>query len=423
MILLHLLLFAAIGASDSPSPSAAELLARHLEAIGGREAAAAVVSQVRKGTYLLGDRVSSFPAEVYAQGAGKWRFVLIVPGTYTLEHVSDGKSGWTQSPEGTQPMAEGERPQEDCAFNLAAVLRPQEYLSAVQVKGRQKVRGRDVWVVEGQPPEGKPITAQFDAETGLLTALGDTIFEDYRPVDGVQVPYTIRLTDDKQEEVFLTTELRNNAPVEDSRFNQDADTAAYRASLRRITRDALAESLAGIEACKARAVLEDLHGFSPADGRILYDRIVAKGYRRGLEIGTAQGNSAIWMALAFRKTGGKLITIEINPERAKAAVENFRKASLDNVVECRNNDAFKEIPLLAGDFDFVFMDTGTALHKKFMDLLYARVRKGGTISSHNANTFARQMPDFLQAITTDPHLATEIVHTPTGGFSFSLKKE
>ena len=58
-----------------------------------------------------------------------------------------------------------------------------------------------------------------------------------------------------------------------------------------------------------------------------------------------------------------------------------------------------------------------------MDLLYARVRKGGTISSHNANTFARQMPDFLQAITTDPHLATEIVHTPTGGFSFSLKKE
>jgi len=414
---------AALAAGDSPQPSAAELLARHFEAIGGREAAAAVVSQVRKGTYLFGDRISSFPAEVYSRDPGKWQFVLIVPGTYTLEHVSDGAHGWIQSPDRTQTMAEGERPQEDCAFNLAAVLHPDRYLSAMKVRGRRTARGREVWEVEAQPPEGKPVTALFDVETGLLSALGDAVFEDYRSAGGVRVPYTIRLTDGKEEETFVTTQLENNAPVDGARFEKEANTAAYRTSLRRIVNDALSASLAGIDPGRARTVLEDLHGFSPSDGRILYDRIVAGGYRRGLEIGTAQGNSAIWMALAFRRNGGKLITIEIDPARARSAVENFRKAGLDGVVECRNNDAFKEIPLLEGDFDFVFMDTGTALHKKFLDLLYARVPKGGTVSSHNANTFERQMPDFLRAITTDRHLSTEILHTPTGGFSFSLKRE
>jgi predicted O-methyltransferase YrrM len=421
--LAPLLFLAIINAGEPGAPSAEELLARHLQAIGGREAAGAVFSLVRKGTYSFGNGSATFPAELYARAPNQWRFVMTIPGTYFLEHVSDGKAGWVQSPDGTAPMPPEQRPQEDCAFNLSAVLRPQEYLSSMTVKGREKAGGREVWVVEAKPPEGKPVTAHFDVETGLLTALGDAIFEDYRPAGDIQAPYTIRLRDEKSEEVFSTSELRPNEPIENSRFEQEANTRAYRESLRRITRDALDETLKGIEAGAARAVLEDLHGFSPSDGRILYDRIVAKGYRRGLEIGTAKGNSAIWMGMAFRKNGGKLITIEINDERAKAATENFRRAGLDQVVECRNNDAFKEIPALEGSFDFVFMDTGTALHKKFLDLLYARVANGGTISSHNANTFARQMPDFLKAITTDPHLETEIIRTPTGGFSFSRKKE
>jgi predicted O-methyltransferase YrrM len=205
-------------------------------------------------------------------------------------------------------------------------------------------------------------------------------------------------------------------------FTKHADNPACRESLQQTTQEALDQWLKGIDAGAARAVLENLRGCSPQDGRILYDLILARGYKRGLEIGTGQGGSAIWMGLAFKKNGGKLITFEINAERAKAATVAFKKAGLDAVIECRNNDAFKEVPTLEGTFDFVFMDPGTPQHKKFLDLVYPHVAPGGAITSHEANYFDTRMPDFLKAITTDPNLETTITRTPTGGISASIKK-
>src|SRR4030042_5570116 len=46
------------------------------------------------------------------------------------------------------------------------------------------------------------------------------------------------------------------------------------------------------------------------DGKVLYNLIIKNNYTKALEIGTSTGHSAIWMAWALSKTGGKLITIE-----------------------------------------------------------------------------------------------------------------
>jgi predicted O-methyltransferase YrrM len=51
------------------------------------------------------------------------------------------------------------------------------------------------------------------------------------------------------------------------------------------------------------------------DGKVLYDLILKNNYKRALEIGTSTGHSSIWMAWALSKTGGKLITIEIDEGR------------------------------------------------------------------------------------------------------------
>jgi len=59
------------------------------------------------------------------------------------------------------------------------------------------------------------------------------------------------------------------------------------------------------------------------DGQLLHDLIVEHGYTRALEIGTSTGRSAIWMAWALSKTGGKLITIEIDERRYDEALANF----------------------------------------------------------------------------------------------------
>ena len=163
-------------------------------------------------------------------------------------------------------------------------------------------------------------------------------------------------------------------------------------------------------------------GVTVSDGRRLYDLVVEKGYRHALDLGTAKGYAALWIGLAMKKTGGKVITIEIDPEVAAIAREHFRQAGLGSVIDSRINDALLEIPKIPGEFDFVFMDVGAPLNKKLLDLFYTRILPGGVIAAHNAITFRFGQADYLDAITTDPNLITSFIPTLSGGISLTFKK-
>ena len=95
---------------------------------------------------------------------------------------------------------------------------------------------------------------------------------------------------------------------------------------------------------------------SEEDGRFLRILIASTGAKRVLEIGAASGYSAIWMGLGLRQTGGRLVTIEYDPVRAREAAANVKQAGLGDVVQVISGDAFKEIPKLQGTFDLVFLD-------------------------------------------------------------------
>ena len=75
------------------------------------------------------------------------------------------------------------------------------------------------------------------------------------------------------------------------------------------------------------------------DGRILYEIILQNKYKRALEIGTSTGHSAIWIAWALSKTGGKLITIEIDKRPYRQALANFKEAGLSDYIDARLADA------------------------------------------------------------------------------------
>ncbi|MCX6227366.1 MAG: class I SAM-dependent methyltransferase [Bacteroidia bacterium] len=92
-----------------------------------------------------------------------------------------------------------------------------------------------------------------------------------------------------------------------------------------------------------------------SDGKLLYDLIVKNGYTRALEIGTSTGYSTIWLAWALSKTGGKLITIEIDGDRYKAALANFKKAGLSDFIDARLANAHDLVKELSGPFDYVLM--------------------------------------------------------------------
>ena len=92
------------------------------------------------------------------------------------------------------------------------------------------------------------------------------------------------------------------------------------------------------------------------DGKVLYDLVLKNGYKKALEIGTSTGLSAIWIALALRKTGGRLITIEIDEDRYKQALSNFKEAGLSDNIDARLADAHELAEKLQGPFNFVFSD-------------------------------------------------------------------
>lgn len=119
------------------------------------------------------------------------------------------------------------------------------------------------------------------------------------------------------------------------------------------------------------------------DGQILHDIIVENGYTRALEIGTSTGHSAIWIAWALSKTGGKLITIEIDEDRYNTALQNFEEAGLSEYIDARLADAHELVPELEGPFDFVFSDADKEWYTNYFKAVDPRLVVDGCFTAHN----------------------------------------
>jgi len=161
---------------------------------------------------------------------------------------------------------------------------------------------------------------------------------------------------------------------------------------------------------------------SEEDGRFLRVLIASSGATRALEIGGASGYSAIWMGLALRETGGRLVTIEYDAARARELDANIRRAGLHDVVQVVAGDAFAEIPKIPGPFDFVFLDAWKQDYRRFFDLVYPRLDRGGLFIAHNVVNKKDEMGDFLDVIGTHPSLWTTIVSPSGEGMSVSWKR-
>ena len=161
---------------------------------------------------------------------------------------------------------------------------------------------------------------------------------------------------------------------------------------------------------------------SEEDGRFLRVLVASNRSKKALEIGGASGYSAIWIGLALRETGGRLVTIEYDAARARELTANIQRAGLADVVQVVSGDAFAEIPKVAGSFDFVFLDAWKKDYKRFLDIVYPRLDKGGLFVAHNVVNKRSEMGDFLDAIWKSPALWTTIVSPSSEGMSVSVKR-
>jgi len=160
---------------------------------------------------------------------------------------------------------------------------------------------------------------------------------------------------------------------------------------------------------------------APQEGRYLHDLIMENDLKAGLEIGTFNGYSALWLGLAFRQTGGRLIAIEYDAARGREARANIEQAGLLALIDLRLEDAKKVVPALTGPFDFVFIDAWKEDYQDYLEMILPKVRPGGLIVAHNVTDQRSRMSGFIRAITHNPQLKTEFVPLSRSGLSVSRK--
>lgn len=210
-------------------PPVDAVLEKYGAAVGGKAAIGKIRNRRVEGTFTGGDG-EPHPIEIAQTVAGQYRSsVTVKDGAFTL--VFDGKTGTSGGPSWNNPM----QPDEIERIRARARLFPgaglRERFDALAVRGREKIDGRDAWLVAARAADGARMSLWFDAESGLLlrtlqrqrTVLGDipeqTDYSDYREVDGVKVPFTIRHTAPDRSDTVKATRIGQNVELPKSTFD------------------------------------------------------------------------------------------------------------------------------------------------------------------------------------------------------------
>lgn len=160
------------------------------------------------------------------------------------------------------------------------------------------------------------------------------------------------------------------------------------------------------------------------DARFLHLLVRTAGARRALEIGTSWGYTAIWLARALEATDGALTTIDIDPDRVKAAKANLARAGLADRVTFLTGDAHEIARTLAGPFDFILLDADKGGEIDYLQALLPKLAPGGLIVAHNAVEFQDTLQEYLDAVAKDPELdAVTLTVTKPHGYSVSRKRK
>jgi caffeoyl-CoA O-methyltransferase len=158
------------------------------------------------------------------------------------------------------------------------------------------------------------------------------------------------------------------------------------------------------------------------DGRLLRMLTEMSGAKLVVEIGTSSGYSGIWISLGLLKTGGKLITHDIDARRAGIARANFKRAGVESVVTLVEGDAHKTVSKIKGPIDIIFLDADRQGYVDYLKKLLPKLRPGGLIVTHNARSYGSSMKPYFEAVSGDANLETLFLNMHAAGLGVTMKK-
>ena len=165
----------------------------------------------------------------------------------------------------------------------------------------------------------------------------------------------------------------------------------------------------------------------PDLGRLLAILVRATGGRRVLEVGTFVGVSATWIARALAP-GGRLDTIEVDPERADRAEAWFRRAGLADRITVHRGPGEAVLPGFPdGAYDLAYIDADKTGYPEYLDHAVRLVRTGGLVVADNVlaggdvgrpesedSDRVSALRAFTAAALADPRLETTVLAVGDG---------
>jgi photosynthetic reaction center cytochrome c subunit len=225
-------------------PSADQILANYVRALGGEEAIRKVTTRVVTATQFIptgpGGQIPVPAQTEQYQKAPNFVLNIYRTPTYTISEGFDGTTRWAQDANGRvidAPKIDQDRARRTSIFFDGLDLK-QRY-SKLTVAGIERVQDRDAYLVVADVPDDTPDRLYFDRDTGLLlrkttdwpTPLGairfEVNYEDYRDAGhGVKVPFLVKMipaTPRMEQGVVATVRVQKveeNVPIDDAKFRK-----------------------------------------------------------------------------------------------------------------------------------------------------------------------------------------------------------
>lgn len=227
-----------VTAKQAADPSVDEILARYVAAIGGRAAISKHTTKISKGTLEVVGVTTDGTAESYAKSPNKYFSIINIPGYGEIRRCFDGQAGWISGPEaGIQPLAGQDlsTTRRDADFYQALDLK--KLYPVLVLKGKEDVGTWPAYVIEANSGDGTIRHMYFDVSSGLLVRnvdetqtaqspdIVESFLEDYREVEGVKLPFTVRQVHNKLILIVRISDVKMNQPIDDAKFAKPAPRA------------------------------------------------------------------------------------------------------------------------------------------------------------------------------------------------------
>lgn len=159
----------------------------------------------------------------------------------------------------------------------------------------------------------------------------------------------------------------------------------------------------------------------PLSAQLISILVRASGVTRAVEVGTSNAYSTIWLAWSLAPAGGRIISIDRNPDKHALARENLERAGFLDRVELRTGDAAEIARTLAGPFDLVFLDADRRKFPEIMEVLLPKLARKVLVIADNVLSHPEEIAEYLKLISSLPDFQHTTV--PVGkGLSIAFRE-